>query len=145
MRLNLVIEFEIFDTSNDNELINTKSTYADAVELAKTNPNYAVDMTIDLQHPNGESAKADGDYLYTVQVYPVVKQYDNHDMRPIITEHNSIDSIVHDVNGCVAHITQNILPDLPKELQQYIKGELDDIDKCMTRLENILDDNTQEI
>lgn len=83
---NLVVEYEVFDTANDNEVIKTKGTLEDAVRLARTDPAYAVDMVIDLQNEDGESFRPDGDYLYSVQVYPKVKTYDNYDTEIEIEE-----------------------------------------------------------
>lgn len=80
----LSVYFEIFDTSNENEYITCADTYEMAVDIAKENPAYAVDMVIDLQNTDGESLPTSGDYLYTMQVYPTVKQYDNHDMNPTL-------------------------------------------------------------
>lgn len=85
-RYSLVVEYEVFDTANDNEVVKTKGTLKDAVRLAKTNPAYAVDMLIDLQNEDGESFRPDGDYLYSVQVYPKVKTYDNYETEIEIEE-----------------------------------------------------------
>ena len=42
-----------------------------------------------MDYDTEESLPTSGDYLYTMQVYPQVKQYNNHDMEPklfIVTE-----------------------------------------------------------
>lgn len=86
MKANLVVEYEVFDTSNDNEPIATKSTLEDAVRLAKTDKCYAVDIMIDLQNEQGESIRPDGDYLYSMQVYPTIEVYDNYETEIEIEE-----------------------------------------------------------
>jgi len=79
MKLNLVIEYDVFDTADRNNLIATKTTLDDAIRIAQESPNYAVDIMIDLQNDDGESIREDGDYLYSMRVYPTVKPYDNYE------------------------------------------------------------------
>lgn len=86
MKLNLIIEYDIFDTADGNNLIATKTTLDDAIRVAQENPNYAVDIMIDLQNDYGESVREDGDYLYSMQVYPTVKPYDNYETEIEIKE-----------------------------------------------------------
>ena len=86
MKLNLIIEYDVFDTADGNNLIATKTTLDDAIRVAQENPNYAVDIMIDLQNDYGESIREDGDYLYSMQVYPTVKLYDNYETEIEIKE-----------------------------------------------------------
>lgn len=86
MKLNLVIEYDVFDTADRNNLVATKTTLDDAIRIAQENPNYAVDIMIDLQNDDGESIREDGDYLYSMQVYPTVKPYDNYETEIEIEE-----------------------------------------------------------
>lgn len=93
VKTKLSVYFEIFDTANENEYITDFPTLEEAISYAEEANNdgkhYAVDMVMDLMDYNTEeSLPTSGDYLYTMQVYPQVKQYNNHDMEPklFITE-----------------------------------------------------------
>lgn len=93
VKTKLSVYFEIFDTANENEYITDFPTLEEAISYAEEansdGKHYAVDMVMDLMDYNTEeSLPTSGDYLYTMQVYPKVKQYDNHDMEPelFITE-----------------------------------------------------------
>lgn len=93
VKTKLSVYFEIFDTANENEYVTDFPTLEEAISYAEEANNngkyYAVDMVMDLMDYNTEeSLPTSGDYLYTMQVYPQVKQYNNHDMEPklFITE-----------------------------------------------------------
>lgn len=88
LKTKLSVYFEVFDTDNDNEYITCYPTAEEAIEYAEeenaSGKHYAVDMVIDLEDSNGESLTSSGDYLYTMQIYPKIKQYDNHDEEPVL-------------------------------------------------------------
>lgn len=87
VKTKLSVYFEIFDTDNGNEYITCYPTVEEAIAYAEEEnaygKHYAVDMVMDLMdYDTEESLPTSGDYLYTMQVYPKAKQYDNHDMEP---------------------------------------------------------------
>ena len=86
MKMNLAVAFDVFDTANDNNLITTESTLDDAIQVAQTNPNYAVDLMIGLQDDDGAPLNPDGDYVFYMQVYPTVKEYNNIETKIEIKE-----------------------------------------------------------
>lgn len=94
VKTKLSVYFEVFDTANGNEYITDFPTLEEAIAYAEeenaSGKHYAVDMVMDLMdYDTEESLPTSGDYLYTMQVYPQVKQYNNHDMKPelfIVTE-----------------------------------------------------------
>ena len=69
--------YEVFDESKDNELIDTHQSLNSAIDHAQTNKNFRVDLIIELDDEDGESALVSGDNLYTMQIYPALVEYDN--------------------------------------------------------------------
>ena len=86
--MNIVLNkyYEVFDTSNNNELKATYSILESAIDMAKDNENYAVDLILELENGDGESILSSGDNLFTMQVYPISKDYNNHDVNIKIVE-----------------------------------------------------------
>lgn len=87
VKTKLSVYFEVFDTANENEYVTDFPTLVEAIsyveEANSAGKYYAVDMVMDLMdYDTEESLPTSGDYLYTMQVYPQVMQYNNHDMEP---------------------------------------------------------------
>lgn len=81
----LSIQYDVFDTSNENELIESTESLYKAIEIAKTNKNYAIDLMVDLCDPEtGESLTETQDYLFTMQIYPTPYRWENTDLFPIL-------------------------------------------------------------
>jgi len=80
-KINVNVEkyFEVFDRRNDNELKATYSNAQSAIDMAKNNDGYAVDLVIDLSGDAGESCILSGDNLFTMQIFPSINDYNNHD------------------------------------------------------------------
>lgn len=79
------ISFDVYDTSDENNLIATYDTLERAIEHAKQNENYCVDMMLDLQNPeNGISLPESEDYIFSMKVYPECQMYENIDTNPTL-------------------------------------------------------------
>ena len=84
MKTNLNIYFEVFNADDSNEYITSFNDYEQAKEFATqdTEKNYSIDMVVELCDDNGERITNNGDALFSVQVFPSVLQYKNHDKTP---------------------------------------------------------------
>ena len=71
--------YEVFNPNNNNELLATYSELESAIGMAKEKDFLAVDLVIELDDLEGESALVSGDNLFTMQIYPELIDYDNHD------------------------------------------------------------------
>lgn len=80
-KINVNVEkyYEVFDKKNNNELKATYSNAQSAIDMAKEHDNYAVDLVIDLSDDDGESCILSGDNLFTMQIFPSINDYNNHD------------------------------------------------------------------
>ena len=85
IKTQLSIQYDVFDTSNENELIESTESLDKALEIAKTNENYAIDLMLDICDPKtGESLTETQDYLFTMQIYPTPLRWENTDLFPVL-------------------------------------------------------------
>lgn len=87
MKINtqISIQYDVIDTSNENELIESTESLYKAIEIAETNKNYAIDLMVDICDPEtGESLTESGDYLFTMQIYPTPLRWKNTDLFPVL-------------------------------------------------------------
>lgn len=85
IKTQLGISFDVYDKSKDNDLIATYDTLERAIEHAKQNKNYCVDVMLDLQDPkNGISLPESGDYIFSIKVYPECQMYENIETNPTL-------------------------------------------------------------
>lgn len=81
----LSIQYDVYNTSNKNELVLSTESLYKAIETAKTNKNYAVDLMIDIcDEETGESLTESGDYLFTIQIYPTPLLFGNTNLNPVL-------------------------------------------------------------
>lgn len=76
--------YEVFNPNNKNELIATYSELESAIDMAKEKDYLSVDLVIELDDVEGESALVSGDNLFTMQIYPELIDYDNHDTNVVL-------------------------------------------------------------
>ena len=71
--------YEVFDNTKPNgtEYITTEQTLEAAIEVAKTIENGAVDVYIDIKKPRQEEWTT----IFSMQVYPKLKDYNNHETK----------------------------------------------------------------
>lgn len=85
IKTQIVISFDVYDTSDENNLIATYDTLERAIEHAKQNKSYCVDIMVDLQDPkNGESLPESGQCIFTMKIYPECQAYKNIDANPTL-------------------------------------------------------------
>lgn len=86
IKAQLSIQYDVFDTSNDNELIESTESLMKAILIAEKNKNYAIDLMVDLCDPEtGESLTESQDYLFTMQIYPTPYRWGNTDLFPVLS------------------------------------------------------------
>lgn len=85
IKTQLSIQYDVFDTSNENELIESTESLYKAIEIAEKNKNYAIDLILDICDPEtGESLTETQDYLFTMQIYPTPLRWENTDLFPVL-------------------------------------------------------------
>lgn len=85
IKTQISISFDVYDSSNNNNLIATYYTLERAIEHAKQNKNYCVDIMLDLQDiKNGVSLPESQDYIFSMKIYPECKIYENIDTNPTL-------------------------------------------------------------
>lgn len=83
-KTHLSVWYEIFapDNGNGTTYIADRPTFEQAKQIA--GDKYCVDVIVELCTEDGESILESGDRLFTAQVYPEYKSYNNHDRQPVI-------------------------------------------------------------
>ena len=85
IKTQLSIQYDVFDTSKENELIESTESLDKALEIAKANKNYAIDLMLDICDPEtGESLTETQDYLFTMQIYPTPLRWEHTDLFPVL-------------------------------------------------------------
>ena len=77
MDIQITRYYEIFNKFNNNELIETKTNLSDAINTCNNlGLGHAVDVIIEMNDNNGENLLVSGNNIFSMQVYPVLKEYD---------------------------------------------------------------------
>ena len=85
MKVRIVKTYELYDL-NTHEFFKVFNTLEEALSVARAEKDMGVDVNIAIEDSAGENLNPSGDAIFSMQVYPEVKDYDNYPTKVSLIE-----------------------------------------------------------
>lgn len=85
MKVRIVKTYELYDLKT-NEFFKVFNTLEEALSVARAEKGMGVDVNIAIENADGESLISSGDAIFSMQVYPEMKDYDNYPIEVSLIE-----------------------------------------------------------